>query len=114
MLAEMNCVPPGPGERPLAHGKAAALAKEIKGWTVSEKELSREFSFQNFPEAMAFVEKVASIAEMQGHHPDIVIAYRKVRLTLTTHKIGGLSRNDFIMAAKIDALLAAVPSGAAV
>jgi len=60
------------------------------------------FKFKGFREAMGFVNKVADIAEEEGHHPDIWISWNRVKLTLTTHKIGGLSRNDFIVAAKVD------------
>ena len=61
--------------------------------------------FKNFVEAMAFINKVADIAEEERHHPDIHISYNKVQLTLTTHAIHGLSENDFILAAKIDSLI---------
>ena len=67
--------------------------------------IERQFRFKDFREAIAFVNKVADLAESEGHHPDIFISWNKVRLTLTTHKIGGLSRNDFVLAAKIDELL---------
>lgn len=64
--------------------------------------ISREWTLKNFHQAMQFVQRVAEIAEEEGHHPDIDIAYNKVRLTLWTHAIGGLSENDFILAAKIE------------
>lgn len=64
----------------------------------------REFRFKDFGKAMEFVNEVAEVAEEQDHHPDICVFYNKVNLTLSTHKIGGLSRNDFILAAKIDEL----------
>jgi len=64
----------------------------------------REWTHQNFREAMAFVHRVAELAEAEGHHPGISVAWNKVKLDLTTHAIGGLSENDFILAAKIDAL----------
>lgn len=68
------------------------------------KKLSRKFKFKDFKEAMGFVNKVADIAESEGHHPDIYIYYNKVNLELTTHAIDGISPNDFIVAAKIDAI----------
>ncbi len=79
---------------------------EVPGWKFSEdvKSISRKFTFQNFKEAIRFVNLVADIAEEEDHHPDILINYKRVTFTLTTHAIGGLSENDFIMAAKIDTL----------
>ena len=75
------------------------------GWTLDEKaeRISKEYKFQDFIGAINFVQTVADIAEMEGHHPDIHIHYNKVLLELWTHAIGGLSENDFIVAAKIDA-----------
>jgi 4a-hydroxytetrahydrobiopterin dehydratase len=78
------------------------LLPEVPEWTVKEKSLERDFVFKNFREAIAFVNRVADAAESEGHHPDITISYNKVHLSLSTHKIGGLSRNDFILATKID------------
>jgi 4a-hydroxytetrahydrobiopterin dehydratase len=71
--------------------------------------ITREFRFISFVEAIAFVNNVAEIAQEQDHHPDIFISYRTVRLTFSTHRIGGLSQNDFIMAAKVDRLLPSAP-----
>lgn len=80
------------------------LLPEVSGWTVTEdaKKISCIFKFKTFPEAIAFVHKVADIAEKENHHPDFQINYSKVTLTLWTHAIGGLSENDFIVAAKIN------------
>lgn len=75
------------------------------GWQLEEdKKIKKEFRFKDFSGSMDFVNKVAKLAEEEGHHPALFINYNKVRITLTTHSIGGLSENDFIMAAKIDAL----------
>ena len=104
-LAQEKCVPCEIGTQPLSHDDAEALRAETPLWTLKDGEIEREFRFKDFREAMAFVNKVADIAEEQGHHPDIYISYSKVRLVLSTHKIGGLSRNDFILATKIDKLL---------
>lgn len=71
--------------------------------------LRRVFEFADFREAMRFVNRVAEVAEAEGHHPDIAIHWNKVELTLWTHKIGGLHENDFILAAKVDALLKDAP-----
>lgn len=80
--------------------------KELKSeWQViDDKKIKREFIFKDFKEAMVFVNKVAKIAESEGHHPDISIFYSKVEIELWTHAVGGLLENDFILAVKIDNL----------
>ncbi len=104
-LTEKHCIPCEAGTPPLDAAAVAEFAKSAPDWKVIEaKKLSREFKFKNFEEAMAFVSRVAEIAESEGHHPDISIFYNRVRLELSTHAIGGLSENDFILAAKIDGL----------
>jgi 4a-hydroxytetrahydrobiopterin dehydratase len=101
-LAEENCQPPHGDEPPLSGEEAKKLNHEVPDWAKKGKAIEREFRFKDFREAIAFVNKAADIANAQDHHPDILVSYNKVRFTLSTHKIGGLSRNDFIMAAKID------------
>jgi 4a-hydroxytetrahydrobiopterin dehydratase len=105
-LAEMTCNPIKKGTAPLSHTETEALITQIAAWSLSEKEIKREFRFKDFCEAMNFVNKIAAAANEQDHHPDIFISYNIVQLTLSTHKIGGLSLNDFILAAKIDLLTA--------
>jgi len=83
---------------------AGTLAEEIPQWTIKDTAIEREWRFKGFQEAIVFVNKAAEIAIDQDHHPDILISYNRVRLTFSTHKIGGLSRNDFISAARIDLL----------
>jgi 4a-hydroxytetrahydrobiopterin dehydratase len=101
-LAEKKCVPCEGGTPPLTEEKARAPLAELKeGWELQQGELVRQFKFRDFREAMAFVNKVAEIAEAEHHHPDIAISYNRVRLTLFTHAIKGLSDNDFIVAAKV-------------
>lgn len=78
--------------------------KELRGWTKEGNKIHKLFVFKNFKEAMVFVNKIAGIAESEGHHPDISIRYSKVDIVLWTHAIDGLSLNDFIVAAKIDSL----------
>lgn len=78
--------------------------EEVKQWTLHQKSIEREFKFKNFKESMKFVNQIADIAESEGHHPDIYVFYNKVKLQLSTHAIGGLSVNDFIIAAKVDQL----------
>jgi 4a-hydroxytetrahydrobiopterin dehydratase len=78
---------------------------DVLGWQLEEdKSIKKEFRFKDFAGAMVFVNKVAALAENEGHHPAILILYNKVRITLSTHAVSGLSENDFIMAAKIDRL----------
>ncbi len=82
------------------------MLSEIPGWILKDNSIEREFLFKDFRESMDFVNKVAEAANQEDHHPDIHIFYNKVRIELTTHKIKGLSKNDFILAAKINALTA--------
>jgi len=105
-LLDRTCKQPGIGDSPFSPEQAEQMLREVRDWTLEGAGIKREFQFKDFREAMAFVNKVADIAEGQGHHPDIFISYKTVRLVLTTHKIGGLSQNDFIVAAKIDQLQA--------
>ena len=104
-LSAEKCVLCHEGTPPLSREESEELAKEIPQWTLKDKSIEREFTFKDFREAIGFVNKVADVAETQNHHPDICIYYNKVRLELSTHKIGGLSRNDFILAAKVDKLV---------
>ncbi len=104
-LSEEKCRPIKAGEIPLAAKEARDLAREVPLWTLSDKEIKRDFKFKDFRQAIAFANKLADIADAEDHHPDILISYSKVTLTLSTHKINGLSRNDFILAAKIDMLV---------
>lgn len=103
-LAEKKCVACEGGMPPLTRDEALILMKQIQGWTLSgdSRWISKEFTFQNFAEAMSFANKIAAIAEGEGHHPDLQISWGKAVVELTTHAIKGLSENDFIMAAKVD------------
>ncbi len=100
-LAEQNCKPASETVR-LSISEAQGLLSEIPAWSPAGTEIKRQFRFKDFRQSMEFVNDVAALANKQDHHPDIFISYNKVQLTLSTHKIGGLSMNDFIMAAKID------------
>lgn len=102
-LSEKRCVACEGGVPPMAQDEAQKLMTELgSGWELKEDKIERKFEFKDFKEAMAFVNKVADIAEGEGHHPDIEIKYNKVEIELSTHAIHGLSENDFIVAAKID------------
>lgn len=107
-LTKKHCVPCEGGTPPLPDSEEDRLHKEVPSWLIlrdGNHKIRKQFSFKGFPEAVAFVDKIVPVAESEGHHPDIYIFYNKVQLDLFTHAVGGLSENDFIMAAKIDALL---------
>jgi 4a-hydroxytetrahydrobiopterin dehydratase len=101
-LVEQNAKPVAAGIAPLSVKESETLLLETPAWSLRENEIARNFRFKDFHEAMQFVNEIAAIANEQDHHPDIYISYNKVRVTLSTHKINGLSLNDFIVAAKID------------
>ena len=91
---------------PLTIQEANALMKELNDWTLSPdaKQIEKEFTFKNFAEALAFANSIGAIAEEEQHHPELEIGWGKVEVELSTHSIGGLSQNDFILAAKIDSI----------
>lgn len=105
-LADKQCVPCRGGVPPLKGKELASLYKNVPQWNViDEHHLEREYKFPDFKQALAFVNRVGALAEEQGHHPDILLAWGKAHITLWTHKINGLTESDFIMAAKIDRLM---------
>ncbi len=103
-LAEKKCVPCEGGAEPLTRAEAEKFLHEVKGWMLwpDGKTISKSLRFKDFAAAFAFATKVAAIAEEEGHHPDLLISWGRVEVELSTHSIGGLSENDFILAAKID------------
>ena len=104
-LPSQRCVACEGGTPPLPKDQAQELYAQLpSGWTLGGLVIEKTFTFPTFPEAIAFVDRVAELAESEGHHPDLDIRYRRVTVHLTTHAIKGLSRNDFILAAKIEAL----------
>jgi 4a-hydroxytetrahydrobiopterin dehydratase len=104
LLKKMCVSCEGKGIKPMTRENAQDYLDETPGWTLDKdaQKIFKEFKYKDFIGAINFVERVADIAEMEGHHPDIHIHYNKVLLELTTHAIGGLSENDFIVAAKVD------------
>lgn len=106
-LTAKSCVPCSLGTAALEEVEINEFNKDLnEEWKVIEnKQIEREFKFKNFREALDFTVKVGELAEVEGHHPDIILSWGKVVVTLTTHKIGGLSENDFILAAKIDKII---------
>ena len=105
-LAKKKCVACEGFETPLVREEAVILLKQLREWQLSDdaKSISKEFTFKNFADALSFANKIGAIAEDEGHHPDLSVAWGKVGVFLTTHAIKGLSENDFILAAKVDAL----------
>jgi 4a-hydroxytetrahydrobiopterin dehydratase len=104
-LASKTCTPCRGGTAPLAGQELEALAKQVPQWkVVNGHHITRVFTFPDFQQALAFVNKAGAIAEEQGHHPDILLSWGKAEITTWTHSINGLSESDFILAAKIDKL----------
>ncbi len=106
-LTTQKCTPCEGGVKPLASKDFHQLMQEVPKWKViNGRQLERGFQFKNFKTALAFVNAVGKIAEKERHHPDLLLhGWNKVKIILYTHAIGGLSRNDFIVAAKVDALV---------
>ena len=106
-LASRSCTPQR-GEK-LDRAAAAAFLGQLTGWTMDEKATSirRTFKFENYYKTIAFVNAVAWIAHREDHHPDLFVGYNTASVTYATHSVGGLSENDFVCAAKVDALGAA-------
>lgn len=101
-LTQKKCKPCEGGVPPLTEEQANDLFKQIPSWTIKDGHVFKQFKFKDFKEAMAFVNRVAGIAEQENHHPNILISYNKVDIEVWTHSINGLSENDFILPAKID------------
>ena len=109
-LKERHCVPCEGGVQPLAEDAARTMLADLAaGWELSDdgKEIRRDFQFKGFYRTMGFVNALAWMANNEGHHPDLEVGYNHCLVRFTTHAIDGLSDNDFICAAKADALLEA-------
>ncbi len=107
-LAQMKCVPCRGGEPKLTDQEINDFHPQVLDWQVIErdgvKQLEREFKFKNFVQALEFTNRVGRLAEEEGHHPALLTEWGRVTVTWWTHKIKGLHRNDFVMAAKTDEL----------
>ena len=104
-LAEKSCIPCRGGVPPLTAAEIWPLEAQVRDWKVVDNHhLERQFTFPDFKTALRFVNQVGELAENQGHHPDISLAWGKVGISIWTHKIDGLTESDFILAAKIDRL----------
>lgn len=109
-LASKTCVPCRGGVPPLKGKELADMHRQLPQFAhwkvVNEHQVTRAYTFPDFKQALDFVNRVGAIADEQGHHPDIFLTWGKVEITLWTHKVDGLTESDFIMAAKIDRLMA--------
>ena len=103
-LAKKTCIPCRGGVPPLKGAQLEDLQDKLKNdWKIiNEHHLEKEYSFKNFKEALDFTVKVGELAENQDHHPDIFLTWGKVKVTIWTHKIDGLTESDFVFAAKTD------------
>jgi len=105
-LTQRTCKPCEGGTSPLPLSAAQLLLKDLRGWELLEgKRLRKQIMCKHFLDAVQLIQRIAPIAEAEDHHPDLhLTSYRKLTIELSTHAIGGLSENDFILAAKIDEL----------
>jgi 4a-hydroxytetrahydrobiopterin dehydratase len=107
-LTQASCAPCRDGAPTLTDAELAALLPQVSGWQVADvggvKRIRREFTFKDFRSAMNFAVQVGELAEREQHHPDIHLAWGRVMVETWTHKIRGLHQNDFILAAKVDAI----------
>jgi 4a-hydroxytetrahydrobiopterin dehydratase len=104
-LAERQCVPCRGGVPPLAGEEIKKLVGQLDDWQViNEHHLHKTYRLKDFAESLEFVNRIGTLAEEQGHHPDICFGWGKVEVTIWTHKIDGLTESDFVLAAKIDRL----------
>ena len=103
-LARKKCVPCEGGVAPLTPEQVRPMLKGLQGWALDGKMIAKTYEFKNYFETMAFVNAAAWISHREDHHPDMLVGYNKCRVSYVTHAIDGLSENDFICAAKLDAL----------
>ncbi len=103
-LAEKTCIPCSGATPKLSGEQIKTLCAELSGWTVDDEKLVKSIKTKDFAKALQAANSVGSLAEEQGHHPDLVVRWGELKIELSTHAIGGLSEADFILAAKIDKL----------
>ncbi len=103
-LTNKNCKPCEGGVPPLTQDESKEMLKQLDGWTLGDKLISKTFAFKDYYQTIAFVNAVAWMTHREDHHPDLTVSYNKCRVEYSTHAIDGLSENDFICAAKVDAL----------
>lgn len=103
-LTHKKCVPCESGMPPMNEAAVSKYIQQLKGWQTDNRKIWKEYKTKDFIQTMGFVNKIALLAQEEGHHPDMEVHYSRVRVELWTHAVGGLSENDFILAAKIDEL----------
>ena len=103
-LTRKNCRPCTAGTPALTEKEARALLQQLDSWTLNDKSISKTFAFKNYYQTIAFVNAIAWMTHREDHHPDMLVSYNQCRVEYSTHAVGGLSENDFICAAKVDAL----------
>lgn len=103
-LARRKCAPCEGGVAPLSPEQQKPMLQGLQGWTIEDGKLVKSYSFADYYQTMAFVNALAWISHREDHHPELVVGYNRCRVAYWTHAIGGLSENDFICAAKCDAL----------
>ncbi len=107
-LAEKHCVPCRGGVPPLSGAELIPYTEQLPDWKIIEEHhIARSFRFSDFKTALDFVNQVGAVAEAEGHHPDLCLAWGKVDVQIYTHKIRGLTESDFVMAAKVDRIYSA-------
>ncbi len=105
-LLKKHCAACTPGTPPLSEAHVRSILSELPGWELTGKEIAKTYKFSNYYETLAFVNATAWISHREDHHPDLEVGYNKCRVRYSTHSIGGLSENDLICAAKVEALIA--------
>lgn len=103
-LSRQQCKPCTATTPPLTREQASALLAQLDGWEQQGNAIIKSYDFKNYYQTMSFVNAIAWIANQQDHHPELVVGYNKCKVEYTTHAVQGLSENDFICAAKVDAL----------
>jgi len=104
-LTGKHCKPCEGGVPPITRAEAEKLLKKLEGWALHDKTIEKSFAFKDHYQTIAFVNAVAWVSHREDHHPELTVGYSKCRVEYSTHAVGGLSENDFICAAKVDALL---------
>jgi len=103
-LASKHCQPCDGETPPLSKDETHRLVQQLDGWTQENRLITKTFEFKNYYQTMAFVNAVAWLSHREDHHPDLIVGYNKCRVDYSTHAVGGLSENDFVCAAKVDAM----------
>jgi len=103
-LAERHCRPLPPGTPALGQAQVDALLAQLPGWALENGAITKTWSFADYYETLAFVNAVAWVSHREDHHPELSVSYNRCRVEYSTHSVGGLSENDFICAAKLEAL----------